>query len=172
MTESWASSAGARATMRANRSRDTKPELLVRRLVHAAGLRYRVSAKPEKDLRRTADLLLGPARVAVFIDGYFWHGCPEHYIAPKANDSYWGQKVARNRKRDLETTSVLTERGWTVLRFWEHEDPAGVAQTVIDAVRSRRPAPRAAPDPSPLLPSTPSPGTPSPTPLASSPPRA
>ncbi|MDN5692337.1 MAG: very short patch repair endonuclease, partial [Micrococcaceae bacterium] len=90
--------------MRANRSRDTKPELLVRRLVHAAGLRYRVSAKPEKDLRRTAELLFRPARVAVFIGGCFWRGCPEHYIRPRANDGYWSDKVARNRERDAETT--------------------------------------------------------------------
>lgn len=124
--------------MRGNRSRDTKPELLVRRLVHAAGLRYRVSARPETDLRRTADLLFRPARVAVFVDGCFWHGCPEHYIRPKANDGYWSGKVARNRERDEETTRILTERGWTVLRFWEHEDPTEVAERIVAVVRRRR----------------------------------
>lgn len=124
--------------MQSNKGRDTKPELLVRRLVHAAGLRYRVSAKPEKDLRRTADLLFRPAKVAVFIDGCFWHGCPEHYTRPKANDGYWSDKVARNRERDAETTAVLTRRGWTVLRFWEHEDPAGVADRIVADVRVRR----------------------------------
>ncbi|WP_316044127.1 very short patch repair endonuclease [Micrococcus luteus] len=127
-----------RASMRSNKGRDTKPEVAVRRRVHAAGLRYRVNAKPEKDLRRTADLLFRPAAVAVFIDGCFWHGCPEHYIAPKANGGFWADKVARNKERDAETTALLAERGWEVLRFWEHEEPAEVAANVIDVVRRRR----------------------------------
>lgn len=138
MRDSWASSDGARRSMQSNKGRDTKPELLVRRLVHAADLRYRVSARPEAGLRRTADLLFRPARVAVFVDGCFWHGCPEHYIRPKANDGYWSGKVARNRERDEETTRILTERGWTVLRFWEHEDPTEVAERIVAVVRRRR----------------------------------
>ncbi|MEO4037819.1 very short patch repair endonuclease [Micrococcaceae bacterium Sec6.3] len=124
--------------MRSNKGRDTKPEVAVRRRVHAAGLRYRVNAKPEKDLRRTVDLLFRPAAVAVFIDGCFWHGCPEHYIAPRANGGFWADKVARNNERDAETTALLAERGWEVLRFWEHEEPAEVAANVIDVVRRRR----------------------------------
>lgn len=133
--------------MRSNKGRDTKPELLVRRIVHAAGYRYRVNARPEKDLRRTADLLFRPVRLAVFIDGCFWHGCPEHYIRPKANDTYWSEKVERNRARDLETTEILTSRDWTVLRFWEHEDPAEVAARVMEAVDSVRAAHRGASHP-------------------------
>lgn len=113
------------------------PQTGVRRLVHAAGLRYRVSAKPEVGLRRTADLLFLLTRVAVFIDGCFWHGCPEHYTRPKANDDYWSSKVLRNRDRDAETTQILTERGWEVLRFWEHEDPAEVAELIVVTVRRR-----------------------------------
>lgn len=124
--------------MQSNKGRDTKPEHVVRHLVHAAGLRYRVSARPEKELRRTADLLFRPVRVAVFIDGCFWHGCPEHYTRPTANGGYWADNVARNRERDADTTTVLTERGWTVLRFWEHEDPAAVAGRIVAVVRSRR----------------------------------
>ena len=124
--------------MRANKGRDTKPELAVRRLVHASGLRYRVNATPAKELRRTADLLFRPSRVAVFIDGCYWHGCPEHYTAPKANGGFWANKVARNRERDAETTLVLEERGWEVLRFWEHEDPAEVASIIIEVVCRRR----------------------------------
>lgn len=139
MADSWASSAGARATMRGNRSRDTQPELAVRRLLHAAGLRYRVSAKPEADLRRTVDILFRAARVAVLIDGCYWHGCLEHYIPPKANGGYWSEKVARNRARDADTNRVLTERGWAVLRFWEHEDPSVVAERIINVVNARRP---------------------------------
>lgn len=125
--------------MVANRARDTKPELAVRRLLHAAGLRYRVSARPEKDLRRTVDVLFRPARVAVLIDGCYWHGCPDHYIPPKANGGYWSDKVARNRARDADTNRVLTERGWLVLRFWEHEDPAVVVARIIAVVSARRP---------------------------------
>ena len=139
MHDSWASSEGARRSMQSNKGRDTKPELLVRRLLHAAGLRYRVSARPEKDLRRTVDVLFRPARVAVLIDGCYWHGCPDHYIPPKANGGYWSDKVARNRARDAATNRVLTDRGWLVLRFWEHEDPVAVAQRIITVVDERGP---------------------------------
>ncbi|MEV8263524.1 very short patch repair endonuclease [Microbacterium sp. NPDC077057] len=135
---SWASSPEARATMQANRGQDTKPEMQVRRLVHAAGLRYRVSARPERDFRRTADLLFRGARVAVFIDGCFWHGCPRHHQAPKANAGFWSDKIAANQARDSETTLRLTERGWLVLRFWEHEiraDAEEVAARIVEAVR-------------------------------------
>ncbi len=83
--------------MRGNRSRDTAPELVVRRLVHAMGLRYRVHTRPLPGLRRTADLVFTRQRVAVFIDGCFWHGCPEHHRQPGANSAYWSEKVARNR---------------------------------------------------------------------------
>lgn len=89
---SWASSAEARNKMLANRSRDTKPELLVRSLVHRRGLRYRTSQRPLPELRRTADLIFRKVRVAVFIDGCYWHGCPEHYRRPRTNLSYWSEK--------------------------------------------------------------------------------
>ncbi|WP_447911701.1 very short patch repair endonuclease [Microbacterium phyllosphaerae] len=137
---SWASSPAARATMRANRGRDTGPEMQVRRLVHAAGLRYRVNARPERDLRRTVDMLFRRTRVAVLIDGCFWHGCPEHHQAPKSNATFWSDKIATNRARDSQTTELLTRRGWLVLRFWEHEiraDVGPVAARIIDEVRSR-----------------------------------
>ncbi|WEK61724.1 MAG: very short patch repair endonuclease [Candidatus Microbacterium colombiense] len=126
--------------MRANRGRDTGPEMLVRRLVHGAGLRYRVSARPERDLRRTADLLFRRARVAVFLDGCFWHGCPAHHQAPKSNATFWSDKIAANRARDAQTTHVLIERGWSVLRFWEHEirtDAQNVAARIVEEVRRR-----------------------------------
>lgn len=130
--------------MQANRGRDTKAELAVRQLVHAAGLRYRVNARPEADLRRTADLLFTRARVAVFIDGCYWHGCPEHFTMPVTNSDYWSTKIGRNRARDLETTVLLEERGWFVLRFWEHESPTWVAARVAELVRD---ASDGAPDP-------------------------
>ncbi|WP_455133200.1 very short patch repair endonuclease [Microbacterium aurum] len=138
MYEPWASSDAARKTMQGNRGRDTKAELAVRRLVHGAGLRYRVGARPEPDLRRTADLLFTRARVAVFIDGCYWHGCPEHFTLPATNLDYWSTKIGRNQARDLETTTLLEGLGWLVLRFWEHEPPAAVAASIAKRVRERR----------------------------------
>ncbi|MFI6864057.1 very short patch repair endonuclease [Streptomyces sp. NPDC050421] len=135
---SWASSAARRRNMQAIRSRDTQPERLIRRLVHANGLRYRVAARPLPDLRRTADLVFRPAKVAVFIDGCYWHGYPEHYVAPKTNPGYWSDKVARNVARDRDTDQRLTEAGWLVLRFWEHQDSDVCALRIVDTVRERR----------------------------------
>ena len=135
-TASWASTPAIRKTMLGNRSRDTAPELAVRRAVHAMGLRYRVAYRPEPRLRRTADLVFTRARVAVFIDGCYWHGCPEHYIEPARNVDYWRPKIARNRERDAETSAALGEAGWRVLRFWSHEDPHEVARRIAEAVRA------------------------------------
>jgi DNA mismatch endonuclease (patch repair protein) len=135
---SWASSSGTRSSMRSNRARDTTPELQVRRRLHAMGLRYRVSARPEPGLRRTADILFRPTRLAVFIDGCFWHGCPEHYSIPATNAEFWAAKRTRNRERDDETNAMLEAAGWRVLRFWEHEvkaSPASVAIAVASHVR-------------------------------------
>ncbi|MER7954511.1 very short patch repair endonuclease [Streptomyces sp. NPDC096030] len=135
---SWASSAARRRNMQAIRSRDTKPEQLIRRLLHAQGLRYRVAARPLPDLRRTADVVFRPAKVAVFIDGCYWHGCPEHYVPPKTNAGYWSDKVARNMARDRDTDQRLAEAGWTVLRFWEHEPSEEVATQIAAEVEKRR----------------------------------
>lgn len=137
---SWASSAARRRNMQAIRSRDTKPERLIRRLLHAQGLRYRVAAKPLPELRRTADIVFRPTKVAVFIDGCYWHGCPEHYVPPKTNEGYWSDKVAGNMARDRDTNRLLTEAGWTVLRFWEHESPDECASAVLRIVLERREA--------------------------------
>ncbi|WP_435240539.1 very short patch repair endonuclease [Streptomyces cucumeris] len=136
---SWASSEARRRNMQAIRSRDTKPEKLIRRLVHAQGLRYRVSARPLPDLRRTADMVFRPAKVAVFIDGCYWHGCPEHYVAPRTNPGYWSGKVAGNIDRDRDTDRRLAEAGWTVLRFWEHESADSCALAIAATVTKLRP---------------------------------
>ncbi|MFD7789743.1 very short patch repair endonuclease, partial [Streptomyces sp. NPDC059759] len=109
---SWASSAARRRNMQAIRSRDTKPERLVRSLLHASGLRYRVAAKPLPTLRRTADIVFRPAKLAVFIDGCYWHGCPDHYVPPKTNQGYWSDKVTRNMARDRDTDKQLQAAGW------------------------------------------------------------
>lgn len=140
---SYASSAGVRSRMQLQRTRDTAPELAVRRLLHAMGLRYRVDRQPLPGLRRRADLVFGPARVAVFIDGCFWHGCPHHgNPAPGVNSWYWPEKIQRNRDRDVDTDERLLAAGWSVIRAWEHEPPARVADRVAAAVASRRPPQR------------------------------
>ncbi|MFW6691537.1 very short patch repair endonuclease [Streptomyces sp. MAR4 CNX-425] len=126
--------------MRANRGRDTSPERALRSLLWASGIRgYRVSKAPVRGLRRTADLVFGPSRVAVFVDGCYWHRCPLHYTAPKTNAAEWHKKVERTVERDRETDARLREAGWLVLRFWEHEAPEKCVPIVRDAVETRRP---------------------------------
>lgn len=135
---SWASTAAARNTMRANRGRDTAPELLVRSLLHRQGYRFRVDAAPSPELRRRADIVFRRARVAVFIDGCYWHGCPDHGSMPKTNRTYWENKLGRNVARDRETNSHLRAQGWLVMRFWEHEDPQSVVDHIAGAVEGRK----------------------------------
>ena len=124
--------------MQSNKSRDTKPELALRSAVHALGLRYRVTAKPLAGLRRTADLVFPRAKVAVFLDGCFWHGCPEHHTVAAANATFWAEKVEGNRTRDRDTDDRLAAAGWDVVRIWEHEDPQVAALHVEKVVRARR----------------------------------
>jgi DNA mismatch endonuclease, patch repair protein len=135
---SWSSSAGNRRSMLGNRNRDTSPELALRKLVHAAGFRYRVAAKPLPKMRRTADMVFRPVKVAVFIDGCYWHGCSEHFVLPKTNTEYWRTKIERNMERDGDTDAQLRAAGWTVLRFWEHEQADLCASVVCSTVAARR----------------------------------
>lgn len=122
--------------MQANRHRDTGPELAVRRLLHSRGLRYRVSIAPLKGLRRRADIVFTRQRIAIFIDGCFWHGCPEHGRSTfNHNTAYWPSKIAANKARDVNTTDNLTAAGWLVLRFWEHEAATDVAAAIERSVR-------------------------------------
>lgn len=123
--------------MRRQASRDTEPELAVRKLLHAQGMRYRLQWKVPGMSRRTMDIAFPGRRVAVFVDGCFWHGCPEHATSPKANSDWWRAKLARNRERDLETTEHLQSEGWLVLRFWEHESPADVTARIVSVVRGK-----------------------------------
>lgn len=132
---SWASSSAVRASMQSNRRRDTSPELAVRRLVHAAGLRYRVDFAPLDDHRRLrADLVFTRVHVAVFVDGCFWHGCPQHHTVAKINADYWARKVQSNIDRDQRVNTLLERAGWTVLRFWEHDEPRSVAESIVRTV--------------------------------------
>jgi DNA mismatch endonuclease, patch repair protein len=134
---SWASSPANRRAMLGNRSRDTRPERALRSAVHRRGLRFRVALRPVPSVRRTADLVFTRARIAVFLDGCYWHGCPVHYVEPSTNTEYWRQKIQGNVTRDRETDRRLSEEGWLVLRFWEHEDPEDAANTVARAVGDR-----------------------------------
>ncbi|TDC88821.1 very short patch repair endonuclease [Actinomadura sp. 7K507] len=144
ITSSWASSPARRRNMQANRSRDTKPELEVRRALHRLGLRYRVAIAPDPGLRRRADIVFTRARVAVFIDGCFWHGCPEHGRSSfNHNADYWPSKIAANVARDADTTDRLRHAGWLVLRFWEHEDTASVVERIRLAVSGNEKMPYA-----------------------------
>lgn len=137
--------------MQLQRTRDTAPELALRRLLHTLGLRYRVDRAPLPRLRRRADIVFGPSRVAVYIDGCFWHGCPEHGNRPASNAGYWAAKLEHNRQRDADTDAQLAAAGWLVVRLWEHEPLEEAALRVASAVRERRPQARAGAQPDGLL---------------------
>lgn len=130
--------AHVRARMERQRRIGTSPEMDVRRRLHGAGLRYRVGLRIPGLPRRTIDVAFTRARVAVFIDGCFWHRCPVHSIPPRNNAAWWAAKLATNVARDRDTALHLEQLGWVVLRFWEHENPDAVTDTVAAAVRSRQ----------------------------------
>jgi len=132
------SSDAVRDRFRRQRVRDTAPELALRRLLHARGLRYRVDQAPVPGLRRRADVVFTGARIAVFVDGCFWHRCPQHFTAPKSNAQWWKDKIERTVHRDRQTDQALTAVGWVVLRIWEHEPPQAAADRVESAWRHRR----------------------------------
>jgi DNA mismatch endonuclease, patch repair protein len=132
------SSDAARAVMRGNRSADTVPELALRRALHRRGLRFRVHRQVLESLRCRPDVVFGPARVAVFVMGCFWHRCPEHGALPQANRDYWAAKFARNVARDRRNRDALEHAGWHVVWVWEHERPDAAAERLEAVVRSRR----------------------------------
>lgn len=121
--------------MSRQRTRDTEPELVLRRDLHRRGLRYRVDAPIPGMPRRRADLLFTRAKVAVMVDGCFWHSCPEHGTMPAKNGEWWATKLARNIERDRETDAHLASLGWTVVRVWEHEDMISAAERIVHVVR-------------------------------------
>jgi DNA (cytosine-5)-methyltransferase 1 len=131
-----ASSRETRSRMQSVGRRDTPAELAVRTRLHRMGLRFRVDHPPLGGVRRRADILFTKARVAVYVDGCFWHGCAEHGTWPKANGDYWRAKIERNQRRDLSTDRLLRERGWAVVRAWSHEDADEVARRVARIVRA------------------------------------
>lgn len=132
------SSPQARLRMLACGQRDTAPELAIRKRLFRMGFRYRVARCPVPGLRRKADMVFLSLKVAVFVDGCFWHGCPQHATWPKANGEYWRRKILRNRERDSDTDRCLTDAGWLPVRVWEHEDPEQAARRIANVVRQRR----------------------------------
>lgn len=117
--------------------------MALRRRLHADGYRFRVDHQPLPTLRRKADIVFTKQRVAVFVDGCFWHRCPDHGSVPASNREWWEAKLARNVERDAETDRILTEAGWAVVRIWEHEPPGSALVTVERAIGTRG-APRPA----------------------------
>lgn len=138
-SESWASSDAVRNVMRANRGRDTRPELALRRALHAAGLRYRVNARPIPDSRMTVDVIFPKARVAVEVRGCYWHGCQQHHRPSRRNADFWSQKIAGNIERDERKRAALEANGWALVVVWEHDDVTEAVERVAKAVRNRRP---------------------------------
>lgn len=124
--------------MEATGRRDTAAEVALRSALHRLGLRFRVDQPPIPRIRRRADIVFRKAKVAVFVDGCFWHGCPDHGTWPRANASFWRDKIETNRRRDVNTDRLLREAGWQVLRFWEHDDVELAARVVERNVRQGR----------------------------------
>src|SRR6185437_770621 len=132
------SSSAAAKRMRATRQTDTAPELALRKQLHALGLRYRTNQALLPGMRRRADIVFSSARVAVFVDGCFWHCCPKHRSFPKANRAWWAKKLKANRERDRNTDRALRDAGWLVERIWEHEDPIKAAHRVLKCLEWAR----------------------------------
>lgn len=116
-----ASSAAVRRVMQQNVGRETHPEKKLRSLLFRSGLRFRKDCSPVPDGRVTVDIVFPKQRICIFVDGCFWHGCPLHFEVPKTHSSWWQEKIADNRQRDVRQTRLLTALGWTVIRMWEHE---------------------------------------------------
>jgi DNA mismatch endonuclease (patch repair protein) len=114
------------------RRRDTPPEVAIRSLLHRRGFRFRVDFAPARSLRRRADIVFTRSRIAVFVDGCFWHGCPEHFTWPQANADWWRAKIEMTRRRDEDTVQRLSACGWTAVRVWAHEHPESAVTRIVD----------------------------------------
>ena len=133
-----ASDAATLSRMTKQRQRDTDCELRIRRALHRAGLRFRVHCRPDPNIARRADMVFRSARLAVFVDGCFWHRCPLHWKPPIRNAEWWMSKIAANAGRDANTTATLEAAGWQVVRIWEHEDAHDAAARIAETVRRRQ----------------------------------
>ncbi len=132
-----ASSPGVRRVMRAVLQSDTAPEVLLRRALHIAGLRFRKECRPEPDLRCKSDIVFRRHKVCVFVDGCFWHRCPLHFVLPKTNAAWWDEKVQATVDRDLRQMRALQGRGWRVVRVWEHEVTGAGIERIVARVLAR-----------------------------------
>jgi DNA mismatch endonuclease, patch repair protein len=132
-----ASSWDARQRMKMQKRANTSPEVVLRRELYGRGLRYRVHRRPLAGLRRTVDVVFPGSLVAVEVMGCFWHSCPSHGTAPRANAAWWADKLARNSERDAEAAAALEEAGWLLIIVWEHESVTEAADGIERAVRSR-----------------------------------
>jgi DNA mismatch endonuclease (patch repair protein) len=122
--------------MQAVKRRDTKPELQMRSALHSLGLRFFVDRAPIPGMRRRADVVFPRKRVAVYVDGCFWHGCPIHGTWPENNAEWWRAKIEANQQRDRDTDRQLELAGWRVVRIWEH-DALSAVDRVVSALRGR-----------------------------------
>lgn len=126
------------ASLKATGRRDTQPELALRSALHRAGLRYRVDYRVgEGRSAPRPDIAFPRLRIAVFVDGCFWHQCPEHGVMPKSNRAFWEPKLQANVERDARQTQHLEDAGWIVIRIWEHEPAEEGAARIQDAVMCR-----------------------------------
>jgi DNA mismatch endonuclease, patch repair protein len=141
MTPPTPSSEDVSRRMARQARRDTAPEVELRRELHSRGLRFRVSFRPLGDLRSTADIVFTRAKVAVYVDGCFWHSCPEHGTMPATNRAWWCAKLERNKARDRACDQALAAAGWRVVRVWEHESPPEAADRIERLVCGNREAP-------------------------------
>lgn len=132
------SSSAARNRMVAVRRSDTTAETGICQALDNLGLIYEINARPLTDLARTADMVFRVERVAVFVDGCFWHGCPIHGTQAKANAEFWRKKIEANQRRDLDTNRKLTEHDWLVVRLWEHEAAGEAASRIAEIINARR----------------------------------
>lgn len=129
------SSLGVRRQMQLQRQKDTVPELKLRRALHARGFRFRVNYPPLAGLRRRADIAFTRQRVAVFVDGCFWHGCTRHKSIPKYNRDWWKKKIEANQRRDRDTEERLRKAGWSAIRVWEHEPVEKAVARVVHILK-------------------------------------
>lgn len=120
------------------RQKGTDAELAIRRELFRLGARYRVDYVVVRNPRRVADIVFPGLKIAVFVDGCFWHGCPEHASWPKQNAEFWRQKIEANRARDADTDARLAALGWRVVRVWEHEVPVTAAKRIMEIVSEER----------------------------------
>lgn len=131
------SSAAVSKRMQRQATRDTAPEVALRKALHRRGIRFRLHRRIVPEVRRTADIVLPSARICVDVRGCYWHGCPQHRTMPKANAEWWAGKLEGNVARDVDTERRWREAGWTVVVVWEHEDPEAAAERIASLIPKR-----------------------------------